>query len=469
MLRYLFKRVLIFIPTLLIISVAAFWLNEVAPGDPVEAHMPPIDETNLEVTEETYLNTARRFGYDLPSFYFQFTAQAYPDTLYRILNKTKRNNLEKLIGQYGNWPAIERYYHQLERVKKILYKLPQAKDQNQYIKLRRAVNTLYVTYRDPAVEAQLENIRSALSDSLLQVNVGASCAQLQADYERIKREAKPELLRRPALHWHGTNNRYHRWISNFIQGDFGYSTYNGQSVTERLKTPLFWTLILNLMAIFIAYVVSIPLGLYTAVKRHSVFDRLSTIGLFILYSLPAFWVATLLVVFFTTPEYGMNWFEGVGLGNLPPEAPFWDRFWETGRHLILPVFCLSYASLAFITRQMRGGMLQVLQQDYIRTAHAKGLTKRKVIWKHGFRNALFPMITLFAMTFPAMIAGAVVVEVIFAIPGMGREVYTAIFRKDWNIVYTVLMLASILTMLGNLLADILYALVDPRVNFRSTS
>ena len=182
-----------------------------------------------------------------------------------------------------------------------------------------------------------------------------------------------------------------------------------------------------------------------------------------LYSLPAFWVATMLIIFFTNGKYGMHIFPTPGLGTLHASAPFWARFWDKTVHLILPIFCLSYPLFAFLTRQMRGGMISAMQQDYIRTARAKGLPKKKIIWKHGFRNSLFPVITIFASVFPRAIAGSVIIETIFGIPGMGRLALSSILAQDWSIVFTVLMLGSILTIVGILVADILYAWVDPRV------
>ena len=153
------------------------------------------------------------------------------------------------------------------------------------------------------------------------------------------------------------------------------------------------------------------------------------------------------------------------MGELPESAPYWDRFFETAYHFILPLFCLTYASFAFISRQMRGGMLNVLEMDYIRTARAKGLKKQVVIWKHAFRNSLIPIITLFANIFPAAISGSFIIEVIFSIPGMGQLTLQAIFQRDYPIVFTVLMFSSILTLVGILIADIMYAFVDPRISF----
>ena len=209
------------------------------------------------------------------------------------------------------------------------------------------------------------------------------------------------------------------------------------------------------------------MGVVAAAKKNSVFDKTSTLITFLLFSLPSFWIATILVVFFTTPEYGSwtNIFPSIGLGKNYGVQSGWANFWDVAAHLILPVFCLTYAALAFISRQVRGGMLDVLQKDFIRTAKAKGVAPKKVIWKHAFRNSLFPIITLFAAVFPATLAGSVVIEVIFNIPGMGRLAFDAIYAEDWPIVFSVLMLAAILTIIGNLVADMLYAAADPRVTF----
>ena len=177
----------------------------------------------------------------------------------------------------------------------------------------------------------------------------------------------------------------------------------------------------------------------------------------------------MLLLVFGTPDYGLQLFSILELTNLSSTASFGERFWTTARYMILPVFCLAYSSIAIITLQMRGGMVEVLQMDYIRTAYAKGMPKRKVIWKHAFRNALFPVITILGGLFPAIITGAVIIENIFNIPGMGQLMVTSIFEKDWPVVYVIMILSAILTMVGILLADILYALADPRVRFQSKS
>jgi peptide/nickel transport system permease protein len=225
-------------------------------------------------------------------------------------------------------------------------------------------------------------------------------------------------------------------------------------------------LVTNISAIFLAFAIAIPLGIWSAVKRGGRFDKTTSLVLFMLYSLPGFWIGTMLLIFFTTKEYGMEFFAGAWLGHMPPDASFFEKIRTMYPHLVLPIFCLTYPAIAFIARQARGSMAGVLTQEYIKTARAKGLSESKVIWKHGFRNALFPLITLIALVLPTAIAGSVVIEMIYNIPGLGWTMLQSIMEQDWPVVFAIMMLGAILTVVGILLSDILYALADPRVKFR---
>ena len=302
-------------------------------------------------------------------------------------------------------------------------------------------------------------------DSVIAASLKPAWRNLLKGYRAVSGQATPARLYIPAIYWHGTNNQFHKWLIAFLRGDFGISLVDSRPSVYKITEALKWTLILSVLSTFLVYLISIPVGVYSATNKGNIFDKASTILFFTLYSLPAFWIATLLVVFFTTPEYGMAWFPSIGLGDLEAGAPFWSRFWETAAHLALPIFCLTYSRFAFVSRQMRGGMLDVVQQDYIRTARAKGLSRKSIIWKHAIRNSLFPVVTLFASVFPRAITGSVVIEIIFNIPGMGRLLINSIFSQDWPVVYTIIMLAALLTMLGILVADVLYARIDPRVSY----
>jgi peptide/nickel transport system permease protein len=379
--------------------------------------------------------------------------------------KSQRETIEKLIFNTGNWPEIERFYNGIRSMELGYLSLPNDVRKNSP-QFKQSLRDLYMTDVNSAIQARFNEMESALQiDSALNANISSTFAKLKSDHVSISTNATPGKLKTPAIYWNGFDNQYHNWISSFLKGDFGTSVYERLPVVRKVKPALFWTLVLNLSAIFLAFAIAIPVGVRAAVKKGKTFDRVSSLGFFMLHSLPSFWIGTLLLIFFTTREYGMKLFAGVGLGTVPSDAAWYAKIWIAAPHLILPVFCLAYPALAFVSRQMRGSMLRELGQDYVRTARAKGLLEEDVIWKHAFRNALFPVITLIGSVFPAAIAGSVAVEYIFNIPGMGWLTLNAILQKDWPIVFTVLMLGAVLTTLGMLVADVLYALNDPRVKF----
>ncbi len=460
---YFLKRILIFIPIFFIISLIAFGLSHLAPGDPVsdlaETRSAQITSfVDLDSRDRIYKSIATELNLDKPPFYFAITTQAHPDTLYRILRKDYRINLKKLIAQHGNWVAISTYYKTIKATERTLLALPDSLKQSEaFISARNELLSLYLVYKSQPIQRKL---------AIIQQEKGADAQALVTAYETMIAQATPQKNWLPKIHWHGLNNQYHQWISRFLVGDFGISLRDYRPVADKIKDGLRWTLLLSISAVMLAYLIAVPLGVWTAVNSGTKLERFITVSLFGLYSLPTFWIATVLLIFFTTPIYGMNWFASIGLGNLPADAPFWARFWERASHLILPVFCMTYPSLAFIARQMRGSMQEVLQQPYIVTAKAKGLSMKKVIWKHAFRNALFPIITMLGAVVPSLIAGSVIIESVFEINGMGKLLLDAISMRDWTLVYAILMLGAVLTMIGVLIADLLYAIFDPRIRFQ---
>lgn len=462
MVAYLFKRLLLFVPTLVIISWVTFGLSQMAPGDPVEG----LCATEGVFQEGEYERCARQYGYDLPAFYFSLSPAAFPDTLYRIQPQYRRELLRKLIAHQGNWEEISVYDQRLQRLLFIAMSLPDTVDRQQKIDLREEVRDLREkTYQPAQIDFKLERLDSMSRRSMYFSYLEKEVSELKSSWALVKSHATPNLLRRPDWKWYGTKNRYHRWMSGLVTGDFGLSFDDKLPVGSKLRRALFWTLSLNLSAFLLSFLIAIPIGVHSALRKGGRFDRFFTIFLFGLYSLPRFWVATILVVFFTSGVYAgwMDLFPSIGLGEVAADASWVERFWVRASHLLLPVICQTYGLVAFFTRQMRGGMLDVIRQDYIRTARAKGLPEGTVVWKHAFRNSLFPVITVLASIFPAAIAGSVVLEFIFSIPGMGLLTYDAIFAQDWPVVFSVLILGALLTMLGIWVSDLLYGLADPRV------
>jgi len=260
--------------------------------------------------------------------------------------------------------------------------------------------------------------------------------------------------------------RYALWVWDLAQFKFGISIKDRRPVIDKIAEALPATIRLNVISIFLIYVISVPLGVYSATHQNTLRDRATTVVLFILYSLPSFWVAIMLILLVgrggkldLLPFYGLT-------VERPQDFTTLGLIWETLLHYVLPVFCLTYGGLAFMSRYARATLLEVIRQDYIRTARAKGLNEKVVIFKHGLRNSLIPLVTLFATLLPAMIGGSVIVEQIFSIPGMGRLGFESVLARDYPTIMGVASIAALLTLAGILVSDLLYAVVDPRITFK---
>jgi peptide/nickel transport system permease protein len=236
-------------------------------------------------------------------------------------------------------------------------------------------------------------------------------------------------------------------------------------LVDRMKV----TITINLIVFFLIYLFAVPLGIFSATYPNSAPDKITTLGLFVLYSLPSFWAAEMLRMAFLDKSQTI-WFPVAGLHAQGVES-FSTGEWllDWAHHVTLPIICLTYGGLAYISRQMRAGMLEVIRQDYIRTAEAKGAGKARVVLVHALRNGLFPIITLFASLLPFLIGGSVIIETIFEIPGMGRYAFEGVLRREYDVVMATLTLSAVLTLFGILVADIMYVLVNPRVTFENRS
>jgi peptide/nickel transport system permease protein len=257
--------------------------------------------------------------------------------------------------------------------------------------------------------------------------------------------------------------QYLLWVKRVFTFNFGTSFKDHRKVLDKIAERLPITIQINLISIFLVYLIAIPFGVYSATHVGSFTDRVLTLFFFFLYSLPSFWVAVILIMLLgggdfwdVFPVYGIS---SIGAGCWP----FWhwlvDRLW----HLVLPVACLTYGSLAYLSRLSRAEMLEVIREDYIRTARAKGLSERVVIFKHAFRNALLPIVTLLAFLLPSMFGGSVIIESIFSIPGMGQLGFESVLSRDYPTIMAITTISAFLTLVGLLISDILYAVLDPRI------
>ncbi|MBF0327735.1 MAG: ABC transporter permease [Nitrospirae bacterium] len=255
--------------------------------------------------------------------------------------------------------------------------------------------------------------------------------------------------------------QYFEWIKRFVMLDFGKSFVDNKKVVDKIFERIPITLAINLLSLFLIMAIAIPVGVVSATRQYSLFDKLTTVFVFLGFSTPTFWLALILMIIF-----------GVSLGMLPISGiqsidvagmNFFERLVDWIKHLILPVGLSAFGGIAGMSRYSRSSMLEVIRQDYIRTARAKGLKESDVIITHALRNALMPVVTILGLSVPGLIGGSVIFETIFAIPGMGQLFYASTMSRDYPTIMGILVIGAVLTLVGNLIADISYALVDPRI------
>ncbi len=255
--------------------------------------------------------------------------------------------------------------------------------------------------------------------------------------------------------------QYAKWLGRVVRLDFGRSFLDDRPVGRKIVERLPVTLTINLCSLLLVLFIAVPLGVRAAVRPGGAFDRWTTVFVFTGYATPSFWLALLCLAFFGVQ---LRWLPISGLHALDYESfPLIRQWLDTAWHLILPVTIAAFGGLAGVSRYMRSSMTEVLTQDYIRTARAKGLPERRVLFHHGLRNALLPIITILGLSLPDLIGGSVIAETIFSIPGMGRLFYEAVMARDYPVVMALVTVGAVLTMLGNLLADVAYAFADPRI------
>ncbi len=492
MLKYIGKRIFIFLPTLFVITLLGFVIAINAPGDPVERMVVAsqggdVGSQSISQIEQKNL-WRKKLGLDLPVFYFSLSQFSHPDTLYKIYNKGENESLNTLIETHGNWNEISLYYnhvlafHRTALIFKYDSTLLRLKDQNllneNINSIRSEALALLSSYDDRSVSFKLARIKGILKSHSCYNSLQKQFILLFDSYRHVVANESSWKNYIPKIIFYGHKNQYHRWLfgdGEFSKGlinfdlkpDFGISYQTKQPISEVISSKIGWSLFFSLLSVILAYAISIPIGVKAAVNRGGRFDRVSTVVLFMLYSLPSFFVAVLLLMTFANPDM-INLFPASGVkppAGYPDGASFFEKVRMSFPYIIIPLLCYTYTSFAFLSRMMKSAMIEVMHQDYIRTAHAKGLEEKTVVWKHAFRNSLLPIITVFANIFPAAVGGSVILETIFTIPGMGFESFLAIQTQNYPMIIAVLTITGTMTLIGYLISDILYAVVDPRIRY----
>jgi peptide/nickel transport system permease protein len=346
MFKYIAKRIAYFIPTLLIISLITFGLSKVTPGDPVKLALGNRDSGGdagqaLEkmASEKAYYEKAENLGLNLPTFYLAVTSSALPDTMYKFVKKADKETLTDLTSQYGNWKEISAYHSQIRDIELSLFDVVVDNTIFENMKeIKQKVQLLYMTSEDIDINNHIKSLLKNTEGQPRLNSVYIKTQKLQALYEEMKEKKTGYKNYIPSLNWYGTNNQYHRWLlgnapwffgeaepgqsKGFLRGDFGQSYLDSRPIASKLKDAIPWTLLMNILSLIIFYSISIPVGVYSATHKGTKTDRFTTVLLFLMYSLPSFWIATLLVTFITTDEYGLNLFPTYGLGEVDDDMSF---------------------------------------------------------------------------------------------------------------------------------------------------
>jgi peptide/nickel transport system permease protein len=481
---YILRRLLMMIPTFFGISLLVFAVLNLAPGRPGASNNSGDVASNArgEATEESYKVFREQFNLDKPILL---------NTRFALEVAEIRRAIE-LVAETGPTNISERLEAREELEDLGNYAVPQlievmrdadrngqgrVRDTAAYFLRLNAPRRLREPFNPaptPAVRAYNDEVsaeRSRLRDLRYDFDAPeerkrAAVAGWSAWHDEVKGRfaySGADKLRILFL-----DTRFAAYWGNLFRLDFGISLATRAPVMATLLSKLKYSLSLSVVSLLLAYALAIPMGIFSAVKRNTRADRVLTTTLFMLYSLPSFFVATLLLFFFSEGSdfrslrfFPTGGFQSPGFHDLTTIERLLDIAW----HLVLPIACLTYGSLAALSRYMRTGLLEVIGSDYIRTARAKGLHERVVIGKHALKNALLPIITLLAGLLPAVLGGSVIIEYIFGIPGIGLWTIESIYQRDYNVIMGVQLLTTLLVLFGILLTDIGYALVDPRIRY----
>ncbi|MEE8106281.1 MAG: ABC transporter permease [Planctomycetota bacterium] len=475
MTTYVLKRALLMIPTIIGVSMVLWLLLTNTPGSGGGGTQDEAQSTKGKVTGggESQRIFRAQYNLDKPLFfndYVDLTPEMILEKIRTAIDKTllfkDRNKASDKLRDWGYFavPHLVTCLGMTEDVNERGALLNRLAKNAKRITPASMGKTVSPEDRQQNREIQSENdeIRTRFAlQSLEPAELDEKTEMWRKWHQDRKERWEWSAGERRKIQW--LNTKFARYWANLIRLDFGYSHLFRRPVLDLIFERMRISFALAVTSLILAYLISIPLGIWSATAHGSIPERGVSIVLFMLYSLPSFFAATLVLKYFGV-EFKMIPVLGFESDDTFPMTS-WEHLKDIGWHIIGPVFCMTYASLAALSRYAKSGLLNVIRADYVRTARAKGLSERVVILKHAARNGIISVITLLATTLPIVIGGSVVIESVFQIPGMGSLLLDAIFGNDFNIVIGVQMITAVLTMIGILFADILYAVVDPRISY----
>jgi len=481
-LNYVIKRLLLMVPTFAAISLVIFVVLNFAPGTP-GAQMSTgeaggQDASTAGEQRESYRIFKEQFNLDKPVLF---------NTRYDLGQPEIETELKAILNESGDVPPARRIEAQEDIENWGRYAVPGLigvlSDTSATPKMR-ALASQRLTFN---AQKQNKNIyKKDLTDAERAEIKSIAKANSKVRNWSFKADATPEEMTSVTTTWHRWqestaedwhysfgerveiflfDTRFSKYWGNLARLNFGVSHVDKRPVLKKVLSKLKYSITLSFSSVLIIYAISLPLGIWSSIRQNTMADRVVTTVLFMMYSLPSFFVAVFLLNLLTrgTP---LQVFPTSGFESLDTsQMTLLEYLKDVGWHITLPIFCGSYAALAALSRYARSGLLDVIRSDYVRTARAKGLPESVVILKHAARNGMIPILTLLASLLPTLIGGSVIIEVVFGIPGMGSFLFESINLRDYNAVMAVLLISSALTLVGMLISDLSYALVDPRITF----
>ena len=456
MLRYVGIRLLGLIPLLFLITLLGFGFTSLFPLSNEVLLSGKIDAQSdtYSIKEQKRKALLQEFDLDKPLFYFELRSLAEDDALYEIENHLERKLFRKLTLASGNWPAVQDFRNSL----------------------LTAENDTLIPDSASAFQVEVDLLRKRPFEALpgalnrLQTQFPHLSLPILESYEKVYEGGSQWKTFIPYPTFHGTQNRYHIWLMKVLGGfDWGksYARSSMTSVKERLGFYLPWTIMISLVSILLSLVISIPLGIWTALQANSWKDKFIRNLFFFIDGIPNFWLALLMLHFFANPDYfylSRNEFSNA----IPEEGEsVFFLILRTLPYMTIPLIAYSYGYIIFLSRMVRANLLDVLQQDFLLAAKVRGIPASKRIWKYATRNALLPVITVAGGFIPSLVSGSVILEEIFTIKGMGVETLRAVSQFDIPILLGILVLSAVLTLLGYLISDLINMWVDPRIRFDS--
>ena len=464
--KYALTKLLLFFPISFLIGLAVFLISELAPGDRVNAYLDIFGSRSSEKSELArvdYIKTAKLLNLEKPQFYFSIVPNGYPENFSKIVIPIQKEMILSLLNE--NIDKIEAE----ELIEKMFKYENNVDSENKssgdlYFKIN---NGLKEIYHSETRGEMIENIDVFLNDQSLSENNNDEITYLIKLLESLKNSGIEKSFsdKIPVIRYNGMENRFHIWFKKILHFDFGISYVDGRPVRKKIGEALPFTLIYVVLAYIFSLLISIPFALYGNLKEKSICYRIVNACLTLFYAMPLFWLATLAVIFLTSGEVFsfLNIFPSIGVGRIIADMSSFEKIRTAMPHLLLPALILAFHSGSYLTMLISRSLKKEKENQYFKGLITRGIDYKNAVIKHAFPNSLLPLITAIVVGLPGSIAGSVVIEVIFNIPGMGRLLYNSLLKMDWNVVFAIVMIIGVLTYIFYIMGDLIYYWLNPKM------